>query len=155
MKLATEWVYNTQLYPGLHQKQRGQQGVGADSAPLLHSCETPSRVLHPALEPSAHERYGPVGAVLEEGHKNDQRAGAPPLWGKAEGVGAVQPGEEKAAGRPYWGLSVLKGGLQETWRRTFTRGCSDRTRGSGFKLKEGRFRVKVRKKFFTMRVVKH
>jgi len=29
---------------------------------------------------------------------------------QAERVGAVQPGEEKAAGRPYCSLSVLKGG---------------------------------------------
>ncbi|KAK4827360.1 hypothetical protein QYF61_017285 [Mycteria americana] len=84
---------------------------GGDSAPLLCSGETPPAVLRPALEPSAQQGHGAVGAGPEEGHENDPRAGAPLLRGQAERVGVVQPGEEKAAGRPYSSLPVLKGGL--------------------------------------------
>ena len=51
-----------QLYPGLHQEQRGQQVEGGDSAPLLCSGETPPGVVCPALEPSAQAGQGPVGA---------------------------------------------------------------------------------------------
>ena len=35
------------------------------------------------------------------------------------------------------------------------RACNNRTRGNGFELEEGQFRLDIRKKFFTVRVVKY
>jgi len=52
-------------------------------------------------------------------------------------------------------FQYLKGACKEDWDRLFNWAGSDRTRHNGFKLKEGRFRLDSRKKFFTMRAVKH
>ena len=52
-------------------------------------------------------------------------------------------------------FQYLKGAYKKDGDKLFSRACCDRTRGNGFKLKEGRFRLDIRKKFFTMRVVKH
>ncbi|KFQ71997.1 hypothetical protein N335_09457, partial [Phaethon lepturus] len=56
---------------------------------------------------------------------------------------------------PNAAFQYLKGDYRKDGVRIFSRACSDRTRGHGFKLKEGRYRLDRRKKFFTMMVVKH
>jgi len=52
-------------------------------------------------------------------------------------------------------IQYIKGGYKHDGERLFTKACSDRIRGSGFKLKEGRSRLDIRKKFFTGRVMRH
>jgi len=74
----------------------------------LCSCKKPPGVVRPALVCSVQERHRSVRAGPEQVHEKDQRAGAPPLWRKAERVGAVQPGEEEVRGRPCFHLSIFK-----------------------------------------------
>ena len=62
--------------------------------------------------------------------------------------------EEKVLGRPYSSLSVPEGAYKKAGEELFTRVCSYRTRGNSFKLKDGRFRLEMRQKFFIMRVVR-
>ena len=52
-------------------------------------------------------------------------------------------------------FQYLKGAYKKDGDKLFSKACCNRTRGNGFKLKEGRFRLNTKKKFFTMRVVKH
>lgn len=59
---------------------------------------------------------------------------------------------EKALQIPYSSLAVLKGAYRKA---SFVRGCSDRTRGKGLKLTDGRFRWGIRKKFAPMKLVRH
>jgi len=52
-------------------------------------------------------------------------------------------------------FQYLKGAYKKAGEGLFTKAWSDRTRCSGFKLKEGRFRLDIKNKFFTLRVVRH
>ncbi|PKU37848.1 hypothetical protein llap_11847 [Limosa lapponica baueri] len=47
------------------------------------------------------------------------------------------------------------GWLDDLGEGLFIRECSDRMRGNSFKLKEGRLRLDIKKKFFSVTVVRH
>jgi len=62
--------------------------------------------------------------------------------------------------RRLWGdhraaFQHLNGAYRKDGENLFSRACCDRTRGNGFKLREGRFRLDIRKKLFTIRMVKN
>jgi len=52
-------------------------------------------------------------------------------------------------------FQYLKGSYKNEGDRLFSRVSGDRTRGNGFKLKEGRCRLDIRKKSFTVSLVRH
>ena len=52
-------------------------------------------------------------------------------------------------------FQYLKGAYKQEGGWLLMRVDSDRTRGNGFKLRQGRFRLDIRKKFFTQRLVMH
>ena len=51
-------------------------------------------------------------------------------------------------------FQYLKGPYKKDGEKHFSRACCDSARGNGFKLKDSRFRLNIRKKCFTMSVVK-
>ena len=62
--------------------------------------------------------------------------------------------------RRLWGdlivaFQYLKGAYKQEGEQLFMRVDSERTRGNGFKLGQGKFRLDIRKKFFTQRAVTH
>jgi len=77
------------------------------------------------------------------------------LWGKVGETGLVCLGEEKAPGTPHGGLPVLEGSVETGGEWLFVRVDGDGMRGNGFKLRQGRFGLDTRRKFFTQRVVTH
>ena len=52
-------------------------------------------------------------------------------------------------------FQYLKWSYRNEGNRLFSSICGDRTRENGFKLREGRFRLDIRKTFFTVRVVRY
>ena len=77
-----------------------------------------STATSPASSSGVVGQHNKIGSILL-GHEDDQKTREPHLWGQAERVKAIQPGEEKAPRRPHSGLPIPEGGQQVSWGRTF------------------------------------
>ena len=63
--------------------------------------------------------------------------------------------KRKLQGDMIVAFQYLKGAHKQEGKWLFTRVDSDRTRGNGFKLRQGRLSLDIRRKFFTQRVATH
>lgn len=69
-----------------------------------------------------------------KGHKNDEESGVPVVWGEAERVGTVQPGEAKAWG-DFTNVHLMSGSKGDG-ARLLPSVSNGRTRGNGCGVKQ-------------------
>ena len=69
-------------------------------------------------------------------------------------LGPLSPEKRRLQGELRPAIQYLKGGYKKERGRLFRKVCSDRSSGGGFNLKEGIFRLDIRKIFFFFTIKK-
>ena len=139
----------------IKRKKCDQQVEGGDSHPLLCFRETPPGVLCPDLGPQHKTDMDLLEWAQRKATKMIRGLEHLPYRNRLKELGLFSLENRRLQGDLFEAFQYLKWAYKKDGDKLFSRACCDRTRGNGFKLKEGRFRLDIRKKFFRMSVVKH
>jgi len=143
-----------QLHPGLHQEKRGQQVKGGNSATLLRSGENPPASPASSSGAPSTRRTWSCWSGPEEATATIRGLEHLYYEERLRDLGVFSLEKTRLWGDLIVAFQYLKGAYRKDGENIFSVACCDRTRSNGFKLREGRFRLDIRKKFFTIRVVK-
>ncbi|PKU47776.1 hypothetical protein llap_1885 [Limosa lapponica baueri] len=125
---------------------------GGDSVPLLLPGGTLPEVLSPAL--GYKKGVDLLDWIQRKATKMIRGLEHLSYKDRLRELGLFSLEKRKLPGDIIAAFQYLKRAYRKAGEGLFTRSCSDRTQSNGFKLEEGRFRLDIRKKFFTVTAVR-
>ena len=134
----------SQLCPGLHQKKHSQQVKGGDLDLVRYLLEYHVQMWSPQNKRDMDR--GAIQPLQRRAKKMTQRIEQLPCENRLRELRLFSLNKRRLWGDLRAAFQYLKGYYKKEGDRLFSRVCCDRTRGNGFKLKEGRFRLGIMEK---------
>ena len=125
------------------------------NAPVLNIGETPTEVLCSVLGTSKQKGHWGAGAGPKRGNKACEVLENMPYEEWLKELGLFSLGKRRLRRDIMALFKYLKGAYSKSGTGLFSLITSDRMRGNGLKLCQGKIRLDIRKSFFTERIVKH